>query len=233
MRRGFPAYRDCTPARYTIRWWEARSLRTGNATRDRHLPAAFGPDVRLLHRREEPLRGRPGDRGEGAAALAAHAQIAARENRAFLGRAVRYLAAEAGIRQFLDIGTGLPTMNNVHEVAQRVRRRPASSTSTTTRWCSRTRGPCSPPSPRAAPPTSRPTCATRSDPVRARHARGARLRPAGRADARRDPALRPGRVRARRGSSPPCSTRCRRAATWPRRTWSRITTRSRRPPDSA
>jgi hypothetical protein len=43
-----------------------------------------------------------------------------RENRAFLGRAVRYLAAEAGIRQFLDIGTGLPTTNNVHEVAQAV-----------------------------------------------------------------------------------------------------------------
>ena len=45
---------------------------------------------------------------------------AARANRAFLGRAVRYLAAEAGIRQFLDIGTGLPTTNNVHEVAQSV-----------------------------------------------------------------------------------------------------------------
>src|SRR3954454_13122877 len=43
-----------------------------------------------------------------------------RENRAFLGRAVRYLAAEAGIRQFLDIGTGLPSANNVHEVAQSV-----------------------------------------------------------------------------------------------------------------
>jgi S-adenosyl methyltransferase len=47
-------------------------------------------------------------------------RIAARENRAFLGRAVRYLAAEAGIRQFLDIGTGLPTTSNVHEVAQAV-----------------------------------------------------------------------------------------------------------------
>src|SRR5229473_2530589 len=45
-------------------------------------------------------------------------RVAARENRAFLGRAVRYLAAEAGIRQFLDIGTGLPTTNNVHDVAQ-------------------------------------------------------------------------------------------------------------------
>lgn len=44
----------------------------------------------------------------------------ARENRAFLGRAVRYLVAEAGIRQFLDIGTGLPSVNNVHEVAQSV-----------------------------------------------------------------------------------------------------------------
>jgi hypothetical protein len=43
-----------------------------------------------------------------------------RENRAFLGRAVRFLTAEAGIRQFLDIGTGLPTANNVHEVAQDV-----------------------------------------------------------------------------------------------------------------
>jgi O-methyltransferase involved in polyketide biosynthesis len=47
-------------------------------------------------------------------------RTAARENRAFLGRAVRYLAAEEGIRQFLDIGTGLPTTGNVHEVAQRV-----------------------------------------------------------------------------------------------------------------
>jgi hypothetical protein len=47
-------------------------------------------------------------------------RIAARENRAFLGRAVRFLAGEAGIRQFLDVGTGLPTTNNVHEVAQAV-----------------------------------------------------------------------------------------------------------------
>lgn len=44
----------------------------------------------------------------------------ARTDRAFLGRAVRHLAGEAGIRQFLDIGTGLPTMDNTHEVAQRV-----------------------------------------------------------------------------------------------------------------
>ena len=43
-----------------------------------------------------------------------------RENRAFLGRAVRYLVAEAGVRQFLDVGTGLPTTGNVHEVAQQI-----------------------------------------------------------------------------------------------------------------
>jgi hypothetical protein len=44
---------------------------------------------------------------------------AARSNRAFLERAVTYLTEEAGVRQFLDIGTGLPTANNTHEVAQR------------------------------------------------------------------------------------------------------------------
>ena len=43
----------------------------------------------------------------------------ARESRKFLVRAVHYLAAEAGVRQFLDIGTGLPVMQNTHEVAQR------------------------------------------------------------------------------------------------------------------
>jgi len=43
-----------------------------------------------------------------------------RANREFLGRAVRFLAAEAGIRQFLDIGTGIPAANNTHEVAQSV-----------------------------------------------------------------------------------------------------------------
>jgi hypothetical protein len=41
-----------------------------------------------------------------------------RANRAFLGRAVQYLVREAGIRQFLDIGSGIPTEQNVHEVAQ-------------------------------------------------------------------------------------------------------------------
>ncbi|SEG98055.1 S-adenosyl methyltransferase [Nonomuraea solani] len=46
--------------------------------------------------------------------------VLARTNREFLGRAVRYMAGEAGIRQFLDIGTGIPTSNNTHQVAQSV-----------------------------------------------------------------------------------------------------------------
>jgi hypothetical protein len=48
------------------------------------------------------------------------ATLSARSNRAFLGRVVRFLAGEAGIRQFLDIGTGIPTAGNTHQVAQDV-----------------------------------------------------------------------------------------------------------------
>jgi O-methyltransferase involved in polyketide biosynthesis len=44
----------------------------------------------------------------------------ARADRAFLGRVVRHLAGEVGIRQFLDVGTGIPTANNTHEVAQQI-----------------------------------------------------------------------------------------------------------------
>jgi hypothetical protein len=44
----------------------------------------------------------------------------ARVSRAFLSRVIRYLAGEAGIRQFLDVGTGLPTVDNTHQVAQRI-----------------------------------------------------------------------------------------------------------------
>ncbi|MFI5756717.1 SAM-dependent methyltransferase [Streptomyces sp. NPDC051569] len=59
-----------------------------------------------------------------AAELAAQANPgivhAVRANRAFLGRAVRHLAGEVGIRQFLDVGTGIPAADNTHEVAQSV-----------------------------------------------------------------------------------------------------------------
>jgi hypothetical protein len=62
------------------------------------------------------------DRAAGDQALEAYPDLffSVRANRAFLGRAVRYLAAEAGVRQFLDIGTGIPTANNTHQVAQSV-----------------------------------------------------------------------------------------------------------------
>jgi hypothetical protein len=62
------------------------------------------------------------DRAAAEAGLRANpnSRIPPRENRAFLGRAVRYLAGEAGISQFLDIGTGIPTSPNVHEVAQAI-----------------------------------------------------------------------------------------------------------------
>jgi SAM-dependent methyltransferase len=57
------------------------------------------------------------DLGRAIAVVEPKAREIARANRAFLGRAVRFLAA-AGIRQFLDIGSGIPTAGNVHEVAQ-------------------------------------------------------------------------------------------------------------------
>jgi hypothetical protein len=62
------------------------------------------------------------DRAAGDSVLEAMPFIAdvARADRAFLASVVRYLVADLGIRQFLDIGTGLPTANNTHEVAQRV-----------------------------------------------------------------------------------------------------------------
>ena len=46
--------------------------------------------------------------------------VVAREQRKFLSRGITYLAGTAGVRQFLDIGTGLPSANNTHEVAQRI-----------------------------------------------------------------------------------------------------------------
>jgi hypothetical protein len=62
------------------------------------------------------------DREVGDKVLAAFPEMVetARESRVFLISAVEYLAGQAGIRQFLDIGTGLPTANNTHGVAQRV-----------------------------------------------------------------------------------------------------------------
>jgi len=62
------------------------------------------------------------DRAAGDAVAEVYPDIVtmARQSRRYLVRAVRFLAGEAGIRQFLDIGTGLPTMQNTHEVAQSI-----------------------------------------------------------------------------------------------------------------
>ena len=62
------------------------------------------------------------DRAAAQAGIAANpnSRVPPRENRAFLRRVVRYLSGEAGITQFLDIGTGIPTSPNVHEIAQEV-----------------------------------------------------------------------------------------------------------------
>jgi hypothetical protein len=89
---------------------------------------AYGFDARVAHPArvyDYWLGGKDNfaaDRIAGEETIAAYPAIraSARANRAFLARSVRYLAAEAGIRQFLDIGTGLPTASNTHEVAQAV-----------------------------------------------------------------------------------------------------------------
>jgi hypothetical protein len=62
------------------------------------------------------------DREVGDKVLKIHPEtvLSVQANRRFLARAVRYLTADAGIRQFLDVGTGLPSANNTHEVAQAV-----------------------------------------------------------------------------------------------------------------
>ncbi|MFI6341259.1 SAM-dependent methyltransferase [Streptomyces sp. NPDC050535] len=97
---------------------------------------ALGQDPDELRRRIDTTRAHPArvydvflggkdnypvDRAAAAAALAANPRgyLDVRHNRDFLRRAVSTLAQEEGIRQFLDIGTGLPTQENVHQIAQR------------------------------------------------------------------------------------------------------------------
>ena len=90
-----------------------------------HVPAALDPTVPNVARMYDFMLGGKdnyaGDR-EAVARLieiSPEVQIAARRNREFLGRAVRFVASE-GVSQFLDVGAGLPTQENVHEVAQSV-----------------------------------------------------------------------------------------------------------------
>ena len=89
-------------------------------------PPGFDTNVAHQARMYDYLLGGKDNYAADRAAIDAQLQIypdvafAARANRAFLGRAVRYLTAEAGIRQFLDIGTGIPTAGNTHQVAQEI-----------------------------------------------------------------------------------------------------------------
>lgn len=89
-------------------------------------PAPFGVDIEVpnvARMYDYYLGGKDNfesDRRAAEEVIAAFPDVrsAVQENRAFLDRAVRFLAAGIGIRQFLDIGTGLPTQNNVHEIAR-------------------------------------------------------------------------------------------------------------------
>jgi hypothetical protein len=106
----------------------------------------------------------PADREAAEAAMAANPGIVAdvRANRAFLARAVRYLVAEAGVRQFLDIGTGLPTAENTHEVAQAVAPESRIVYVDNDPIVLTHAVPCSAAPPRAPPPSSTRTCGNRS-----------------------------------------------------------------------
>jgi len=98
----------------------------GGSTAEATSPVAF--DVRVAHQAriyDYLLGGKDNfaaDRDAAEAMLKIYPDtgFSARANRAFLGRAVRHLAGVAGIRQFLDIGTGIPTAGNTHEVAQAI-----------------------------------------------------------------------------------------------------------------
>jgi len=93
---------------------------------DLKLPLAFDPSQPHIARVYDHLLGGKdnfaADRalGDQIIALLPGVQVGIRAQRALLGRVVRYLLEEAGIRQLIDIGSGLPTADNVHEIAQRI-----------------------------------------------------------------------------------------------------------------
>jgi len=88
------------------------------------------PDIRRPQRRKRQLRP-DRDAADAIREIAADGQRAAHDNRAFHGRAVRFLAREQGISQFLDIGAGMPADQNNHEIASGINE--AARTPSTTR----------------------------------------------------------------------------------------------------
>jgi trans-aconitate methyltransferase len=99
------------------KWWQAD---------ESHESPPFDVSVAHIARVQDYWLGGkdnfPPDREAAVQAIEALPDMVAsvRNTRAFLARSVRYLAGEAGIRQFLDVGTGIPTANNTHEVAQSI-----------------------------------------------------------------------------------------------------------------
>jgi hypothetical protein len=93
-------------------------------TPSRDAPVDIDTSVAHIARMQNYWRGGKdnfaADRAAARHAMAAYPDLVSsvRANQAFLSRSVRYLAGEAGVRQFLDIGTGLPAAGSVHEIAQ-------------------------------------------------------------------------------------------------------------------
>jgi SAM-dependent methyltransferase len=100
--------------------------RGGGASARKSGPLAFDTSVAHQARMYDYVLGGKDNYAADRAAVEAGLKVwpdmafAMRANRAFLGRAVRYLAGDAGMRQFLDIGTGIPTAGNTHEVVQAI-----------------------------------------------------------------------------------------------------------------
>ena len=98
--------------------------RGGGASARKSGPLAFDTSVAHQARMYDYVLGGKDNYAADRAAVEAGLKVwpdmafAMRANRAFLGRAVRYLAGDAGMRQFLDIGTGIPTAGNTHEIVQ-------------------------------------------------------------------------------------------------------------------
>jgi hypothetical protein len=98
----------------------------GGGTAGKAGPLAFDTSVAHQARMYDHLLGGEDNYAADRAATEARVEVdpgiafTVRANRAFLGRVVRYLAGEAGNRQFLDIGTCIPTAGNTHQVAQAI-----------------------------------------------------------------------------------------------------------------
>ena len=225
------------PAEPGSRWSrqspKRRSACKGNSSCDCPQPGRNPPGrVVTTARRHGQLRRDRARRRQAGRGQARRCAANVRANRAVPRRVVRYLAAEEGIRQFLDLGTGLPSLDNTHEVAQRV----APDCADRARWTTARSSSCTPARCWSAAPARASTAY-----LHAAHPRSARiLEQASATIDFREPVaimllgvlyMTPGRStggtrRSARSGRPWCP-----AATWPSRT--RLATRTPRPPARA